>query len=155
MVDINEGIKDVTKGLDDLISTGEERDTALTDRLKIDMTSRFWLAQNIRPIIALVLLTMQIGLMIALIFGVVIPIEVWIEVGGLNGAAIGFYFNSRKQEKIQMTQAKTQALKAEAAIEIKKIETKEEFRKEKAEEKRQKRLDREKKRKERKANVEP
>lgn len=144
--DINEGIKDVGKIVDDVISSDEERDQQLTDRLKIDMTSKYWLSQNIRPIIALFLLLMQTALMIALMVGVTIPPEVWLEVGALNGASIGFYFNSRKQEKIQMTQAKAQVAKAEAAIKIEAIRAKADIKEERKDNRQERKEERKEKR---------
>ena len=47
---------------------------------------------------------------------------VW-EVGALNAATIGFYFNSRRNEKIN-------AKKTEAAVKIEEIRTKHELREE-------------------------
>ena len=89
-------LEDVTKLVDKVTSTSEERDEVLTERLKLDTTSPFMLPHLIRPIIALVLLTLQIL---------------------LNAAAIGFYFNSRKAEKMQ-------AKNAMASIEIANIQAK-------------------------------
>lgn len=146
--DINEGIKDVGKIVDDVVSTGEERDQQLTDRLKTDMTSRYWLPQNIRPIIALVLLLMQVGLILLLLTDVSIDPEAWYTVGALNASAIGFYFNSRKQEKIQMTRMKSEVTKAEAAIKIEEIRAKAEVK----EDRREARVERRNARRERRRN---
>jgi hypothetical protein len=131
--DINEGIKDVGKIVDDVVSTGEERDEQLTERLKLDMTSRYWLPQNIRPIIALSLLLTLLGMIISMVLGYTIDSEAWYTVGALNASAIGFYFNSRKQEKIQMTRMKAEVTKAEAAIKIEEIRTKAEVKEDRKE----------------------
>lgn len=110
-IDINKGIEDVGKIVDDSFESGEERQKTLTERQKIDMTSRYILPQIIRPIIALSLLVMQIAVIVAIFFGVEVPTDIIIQVGALNMTAIGFYFNSRKAEKIN-------AKRVEGAIKI-------------------------------------
>ena len=111
--DLNEGLKDVTKVIDSSFESEGERQATLTERLKIDTTSPFMLAHIVRPIITLTLLAIQIAIIVAMFLGVVIPEHVVYEVGGLLFSAIGFYFNSRKAEKIN-------AKKVQAAIEIQK-----------------------------------
>ena len=121
-------IKDVGKIADDLISTGEERDNELTNRLKIDTTSPFKLPHLVRPIIALSLLFMQVLVFVAVFMEIDVPADLIWQIGGLNAASIGFYFNSRKMEKMQ-------AKNAQATIEIEQIKVKETIRREKVEEK--------------------
>lgn len=110
-------LEDVTKLVDKVTSTSEERDEVLTERLKLDTTSPFMLPHLIRPIIALVLLILQILIFVAIFLKVEVPQDLIWQVGGLNAAAIGFYFNSRKAEKMQ-------AKNAMASIEIAKIQSK-------------------------------
>lgn len=110
-------LEDVTKLVDKVTSTSEERDEVLTERLKLDTTSPFMLPHLIRPIIALVLLTLQILLFVAIFMEIEVPQDIIWQVGGLNAAAIGFYFNSRKAEKMQ-------AKNAMASIEIANIQAK-------------------------------
>ena len=110
-------LEDVTKLIDKVTSTSEERDAVLTERLKLDTTSPFMLPHLIRPIIALVLLVLQILLFVAIFMKIEVPKDLIWQVGGLNAAAIGFYFNSRKAEKIQ-------AKNAMASIEIAEIQAK-------------------------------
>lgn len=104
-------VPDVTKAIDSGVESEEERQATLTDRLRIDTTSKFILPHIVRPIIALSLLLMQIALLVAMFLGIEVPTNVVIEVGSLLGIAIGFYFNSRKAEKLN-------AKKVQAAIEI-------------------------------------
>lgn len=140
--DLNEGLKDVTKLIDETFESSEERQTILTDRQRIDMTSRFLLPQIIRPIIALSLLIMQILVMVAIFMGVEVPTDIIIEVGSLNAVAIGFYFNSRKAEKVN-------AKRVEAAIKIQSEKAKVEIIRSKQE---LKELKKEKRRERRKGN---
>ena len=121
-------IKEIGKIADNLISTGEERDAELTSRLKIDTTSPFMLPHLVRPIIALSLLAMQTMLFVAMFMGISVPSDIVWQVGGLNAASIGFYFNSRKAEKLQTKNA-------QATIELEQIKVKEVIRQEKAAEK--------------------
>jgi hypothetical protein len=132
-------IEDVGKIADDLISTSEERDAELTKRLSIDTTSPFMLPHLIRPIIALVILAMQMLIFLAMFLGITVPTDIIWQVGGLNAAVIGFYFSSRKAEKLQTKNA-------QATIELEQIKVREAKRKDKVEEKRQKKIDRQNRR---------
>ena len=118
-IDVNKLVPDVGKIVDDVVSTSEERDDTLTKRLSIDTTSPFLLPHIIRPIIALVLLLMQIAIFVAVFMSIPVPVDIVVQIGALNMASIGFYFNSRKVEKIQ-------AKNAQAAIVIAKENTKQE-----------------------------
>ena len=120
-------IKDVTdtvdKALDfadDSFESGAERQATLTERLRIDMASDNPLAKMIRPIITLTLLALEIIVVVATLYDVEVPDHIVYELGAMLGAAIGFYFNSRRNEKIT-------AKKAEAAIEIERIKAKQEI----------------------------
>lgn len=129
-------IIDGSLGIAENIETGKDRQKILTERQKIDLTSRYLLPQIIRPIIALVALLLQIGVFVSAVFGVILPEHIVYEVGVLNAATIGFYFNSRRNEKIN-------AKKVEAAIHIEKIKADIEIKKEKEqirESRREKRL---------------
>ena len=116
MIDTDKIVDSVTQ-LGGNIETGKDRQRTLTERQKIDMTSRYILPQIIRPIIALAALLMQIALLVAAYLNIEMPETIIWEVGALNAATIGFYFNSRKNEKIN-------AKKTEAAIKIEEIRTK-------------------------------
>ena len=121
-------LSDVGNIADDLISTPEERDNELTDRLRLDTTSPFMLPHLIRPMIALILLVLQILIFVGIFFEISIPDSLIWEIGALNAASIGFYFSSRRAEKLQTKNA-------QATIVLKKMEVKETIRKEKVQEK--------------------
>ena len=107
-------IDSIGSNADKLTESGEERQATLTERLKIDATSPFKLPQLIRPIIALVALLLQIGIFVASVMEIPLSEHIIYEIGALNAATIGFYFNSRRNEKIN-------AKKTAAAIKIEKI----------------------------------
>lgn len=146
-------IPDITKNLDralnfadDSFESGAERQATLTERLKIDMASDNQLAKMIRPIIALTLLFLEVVIVVSVIFGVNVPEHIVYELGAMLGASIGFYFNSRKAEKIAEKKAnayvKVEAFKAKAAIEKEKILLKEEVRDNKEERKEERKANR-------------
>lgn len=111
MIDPTEIVNDVT-GV-----ARKALDNQQTERLKIDTASPFILPHLIRPIIALIVILLQVLLFVAVFLGVEVPDDLIYEVGALNMATIGFYFNSRRNEKIN-------AKKTEAAIVIEKIRAK-------------------------------
>ena len=117
MIDVNELVEDVTGSLDQITENQQ------TKRQQIDATSQFMLPHLIRPIISLVVLFMQILIFVAVFFKVEVPDDLIYEVGALNMATIGFYFNSRRNEKIN-------AKKTEAAIKIEAIRAKAEIKEE-------------------------
>ena len=119
MIDINKGIEDVTKVVDESFESEDERQKELTRRLQLDMTSPYKLPQLIRPISFIWAMGLQTILsIITLILAFrVTPIDSTsiLAVTGSNTAIlttmIGFYFSSRRAEKIN-------AKKVEAAIDI-------------------------------------
>ena len=117
MIDVNELVEDVTGSLDQITENQQ------TKRQQIDATSQFMLPHLIRPIISLIVLFMQILIFVAVFFKVEVPDDLIYEVGALNMATIGFYFNSRRNEKIN-------AKKTEAAIKIESIRAKAEVKEE-------------------------
>ena len=110
----NKALKDTFDGIDKLTESGEERQATLTERQKLDTTSPFMLPQLIRPIIPLCTMAMQIAIFVAMFLEIEVPTDIVWEVGALNAATIGFYFNSRRNEKIN-------SKKVQAAIKIEKI----------------------------------
>lgn len=129
------GLDDVTnlvkaggKVADDLTESGEERQAQLTERLRIDMASDNWLSKSIRPLILLGLFVLEIIIVVAAAMGVEIDVAVTSQVGLLFGAAIGFYFDSKRRERIA-------GKNADANMKIKQIEAKEEARQKKHERK--------------------
>lgn len=100
---------------DKLTESDAERQATLTERLKIDSTSPFKLPQLIRPILALWSAVTYTGAQIYCLYaGLVSGLEVMSANGAIMLGIIGFYFNSRKNEKVN-------AKKVDAAIKIEKI----------------------------------
>ena len=115
---------------DDQIESAEERQKELTKRLKIDMASDNWLSKSIRPMTLIILLVFE-GLVIILdAFGYTVPTDTKIQLGVLLGAAIGFYFESKRNERVA-------AKNAEANMKLELMKTKADIR-------RQRRSDRKK-----------
>lgn len=85
---------------DNNFESGEERQGQLTERLRIDMASDSMLSKNIRPAILIYLVSAHFIILVASILGYKVPEVVSIEVTSLLFAAFGFYFNSKKGERI-------------------------------------------------------
>ena len=124
------GIKDVTKILglggkvvDDVNYSGEERAKVLNERHANDMASDSWLSKNIRPLTLAFLLLCQGALIVAMFMGVPLDVGLTSQIGVLLFGAFGFYFNSKKGERIAEHNAK-------ANIEITKMEMKAQEKKE-------------------------
>ena len=122
-------IQSVTKGAqvaDKFIDTRGEIEDRLSSRHQIDMSSDYWLAKSIRPMTLLILLILQIFIVIASAFNHTVDESITYQMGVLMAAAFGFYFNSRKAEKVA-------AKNAHANIELEKIKTRQDFKLEKKE----------------------
>lgn len=120
MVDIDGKIDKVLNIVDSKISSDKEREQIRTDRLNIDNTSPFKLPHLIRPIAFIWAMVLQTVLSVVSLFEY--PDQLLIVLGSNTAiltSIVGFYFNSRKQEKLV-------AKKAAAAIQIAKEETKQE-----------------------------
>jgi len=109
------------KAIDDNTESGEERQQQLTERLKIDMGSDNKLSKSIRPITLIFLLLLE-GFIVVTegAFGFEIDVATKTQVGLLLGAALGFYFDSKKQERIAQKNAS-------ANIQLEKIRVKAEI----------------------------
>ena len=105
-LDVNDLTKEVGKITDNLTSTSEERDSELTERLRIDMQSDNPLAKMIRPITLIVFLVLEGFIVIASAFDKTVDIAISTEVSLILITIIGFYFESRKREKIAERNAK-------------------------------------------------
>lgn len=119
----------VSNGADKLATSDDEVQKELTERLKIDTTSPFKLPHLIRPIAFIWAMALQTILSIVVLF--VAPEgdnEALMIIFGSNSTIlitiVGFYFQSRKNEKIAFKNA-------EANIELKALEIQNEARKEK------------------------
>jgi len=116
-------ITKVANVADEYVETGQERQATLTSRHLADMQSDNWLAKAIRPLSLLLLLSTVVLMSILSSFGYEADPIIFGELSVLLGSAFGFYFDSRKREKIA-------SQKAKAAIEIQKMKTKQEIKKE-------------------------
>ena len=132
IADITKGIESVGKVIDDNFESGEERQQQLSSRHQIDMVSDSWLSKNIRPITLIFLMLCEALIIVAMIAGK--PVDQWIvgQVGTLLFGAFGFYFNSRKGEKMM-------AEKARASTQIEKIRLKAQIKEDRREARRKKR----------------
>jgi len=154
--DLNKGLEEVGKIMDDSFESGEERQKTLTRRLEIDNTSPFKLPHMIRPLSTAFSGAMWgISVIWTLVIASILISKVGVEEASsiilspdsiimyilaatttTYGTHIGFYFNSRKAEK-------NNAKKAQTAIELEKM-------REKAEIKEDKKMNREERRARRK-----
>ena len=133
MIDVDKIINSVGNQVDNNTESSEERQATLTERLKIDATSPFKLPQLIRPILALwSALTFTTAQIYCLYAGLVGGVEVMSANSAIMLGIIGFYFNSRRNEKIN-------AKKTEAAIKIEEIRVKAEVKKDRKEARRARR----------------
>ena len=133
MIDVDKIINSVGSQVDNNIESSEERQATLTERLKIDATSPFKLPQLIRPILALwSALTFTTAQIYCLYAGLVGGVEVMSANSAIMLGIIGFYFNSRRNEKINDK-------KTEAAIKIDEIRVKAEVKKDRKEARRARR----------------
>ena len=117
MIDID---TKVDKALDIFDKKVTSREQVRTDRLNIDNTSPFKLPHLIRPIAFIWAMVLQTVLSVVVLWKY--PDQLLIVFGSNTAiltSIIGFYFNSRKQEKIT-------AKKASEAIQIEKDKTKQE-----------------------------
>jgi hypothetical protein len=129
--------------VDDNIESGEERQNTLSARHRVDMMSDSRLSKSVRPITLLYLLSlMTIIVVVEFATGTELPYETKILVGGPLAAAIGFYFDSKKRERVSTKNA-------EANIRMRKLQLVEKIkadrradRKEERDERRERRLQR-------------
>ena len=133
MIDVDKIINSVGTQVDNNTESSEERQATLTERLKIDATSPFRLPQLIRPILAIwSALTFTLTQVYCLYKGLIDGVEVLSANSAIMLGIIGFYFNSRRNEKIN-------AKKTEAAIKIEEIRVKAEVKKDRKEARRDRR----------------
>ena len=103
--------------VDDSTESAEERQKTLSDRHANDMQSDNWLSKSIRPLALLILLGLQIVIVALSAFGYHVDMAIVVQHGTLLMTAFGFYFSSRKAEKIAAQRAKSE-------ISIKELEAK-------------------------------
>lgn len=119
MTDPTKILDSIGENIDRNVESEEERQQSLSDRHSADMLSDNWLSKAVRPLITLTLLTLFIAVVISALFGVVIPDHIGYELTTMLTAAIGFYFSSRKHEKMN-------AKKMDASVKIERMKLKNE-----------------------------
>ena len=123
MIDVLKAADKILDAVDDNVYSEQESQQERTERLRIDMQSDNPIAKIIRPVV-----TLMTGLVwsFAMVFSFfeTAPSEVVYSVSAVFTMCIGFYFHSRRQEKIA-------AKKTDAAIKIEAMKTKHELREEK------------------------
>ncbi|KKM85617.1 hypothetical protein LCGC14_1287250 [marine sediment metagenome] len=92
-------IDKVASVVDENIFTEQERAEILTQRLEIDANSDNQLAKMIRPIVTLITCAVWVFVHIASVFHKISP-EVLYSCDAAFMTCIGFYFDSRRREKI-------------------------------------------------------
>lgn len=151
---INSG-KEILSTVDNFHESGGERQAVLTERLQIDMNSDSMPSKLIRPFTLFTLLMLEILIVLLSAYGYPVPTEITVQVGLLLSAAFGFYFNSKKHERIAEKRAKAdidlaqQNIKANIEVERIKAKTDSILQKKSAREERRKaRFERKRKRRE-------
>lgn len=94
------GIGKGTEAVDELTESAEERQAALTKRHETDMNSDNWLSKSIRPMSLIWLFALETLIVVLDATGHTVDTDTKVQVGALLLAAFGFYFTSRKNEKI-------------------------------------------------------
>ncbi len=97
--DIIKGIDKVTDAVDENIFTEQERADVLTQRLEIDANSDNQLAKMIRPLVTLISCAVWVFVHSMAVFREVGP-EVMYSSDAAFMTCIGFYFDSRRREKV-------------------------------------------------------
>ena len=121
-----------TDAIDDNFESDQERQQTLTERLRIDTTSPYKLPHLIRPIAFIWAMGMfTILSVLSLILTYLKPELETLAIATVMGsittiltAIVGFYFQSRKHEKISLERNKT-------ALKIEELKTKHEIREDK------------------------
>lgn len=136
---VGQGLK-VADKVGDFVETGQERQATLTERHKNDMNSDNWLSKSIRPLSLLILLAVVCFIGIMSSFGFDADPVIMGELVVLLGSAFGFYFDSRKREKIALQNAK-------ANVKVEQLKTRHQLKQEKKEARHERRLERRRERK--------
>ena len=92
--------------VDGFTESGGERQKTLSDRHTADMSSDNWLSKSIRPMTLLILLALEALVIVLEAAGFAISLDTKLQLGGLLGAAISFYFASKKSERVAAQNAK-------------------------------------------------
>ena len=136
MIDPLKIIDKATEVLDDNVYSEQESQQERTERLRIDMQSDNPIAKIIRPVVTLIVSLVWSFAMVFSFFRTA-PAEVIYSISAVFTMCIGFYFHSRRQEKIA-------ANKTNAAIKLEAIKTKHELREDKRDSRQERREERKK-----------
>lgn len=123
MIDPLKAADKIIDAVDDNVYSEQESQQERTERLRIDMQSDNPIAKIIRPVVTLIVALVWSFAMVFSFFRTA-PSEVIYSISAVFTMCIGFYFHSRRQEKIA-------AKKTDAAIKIEAMKTKHELREEK------------------------
>ncbi len=126
----------IIDAIDDNVYSEQESQQERTERLRIDMQSDNPMAKIIRPVVTLLSGAVWAFAMIFSFFKTA-PSEVVYSASAVFTMCIGFYFHSRRQEKIA-------AKKTDAAIKIEAMKTKHELREDKRDGRQERREERKK-----------
>lgn len=137
MKNVLDALPDVKAILDDVITTDEERMSAVDGRHQVDSAAETWLPKAIRPLLSIAYSSLHIYLTIqALNMGVLDIVTALATTAAIVLAIVGFYFSGRTRVKIVNMQMK-------AAIKVTELRTKALLK----QEKKDKKLDRKARRK--------
>ena len=117
MIDLTKNIFKAADTVDKFTESGEERSKTLTARHAADMGSDNWLSKSIRPLSLLILLGLQCFVVVFSAFGHHVDSVIVGQLGTLLLGAFGFYFNSKKIERVAAQNAK-------ANVDIEKLKSK-------------------------------
>ena len=144
-IDIDKTLDKALNFADDSFESREEAESTRTRRQEIDMTSPFRLPHLIRPIMAIWAMAIySFALIFGMIKGQVDGLEALGSAAAILISIVGFYFNSRKMEKVT-------AKKAQAAIQLEAMRTRADLREERKESRHERREERKEARRERRA----
>jgi len=100
LLEIGDVVSKAGKAVDNNTESGEERQQQLSNRHAVDMASDNLLSKIIRPVTLIFLALMEAVIVIAAVNGVKIDWAITSQVGVLFGSAVGFYFDSKRRERI-------------------------------------------------------
>lgn len=106
MKELTKVLKQASEGIDNIHSSGEERDLELSNRHIVDMSSDNWLSKSVRPITVLYMMILLTVIVVLESIGFSVPTDTKVLVGTLNATGMGFYFRSKQQERIAEKNAK-------------------------------------------------
>ncbi len=122
MIDPLKAADKLIEAVDDNVYSEQESQEERTERLRIDMQSDNPMPKIIRPVVTLIV-TLVWSFVMVFSFWNTTSVDVVVAVTATLNICIGFYFHSRRQEKIA-------AKKTDAAIKIEALKTKHELREE-------------------------